>query len=201
MRKILLTAVVLAAVASTAPAASAVPPYTNLGGCGYSTASQGVVANRDSWRTGVLYEASVTTTAAGLPAHAQVTCELRVDGALVASGSWGGWAAHAGGKVVAFDAADDQIVTLCEGIVYDHGAASTYQCFADAGVGFPPQELTDSVDAVLAPAYATACPPLAANAGDHGPLHIDPDGDLTVNDPVGFVLDCPPFRSDPWPGN
>jgi hypothetical protein len=201
MRKTLLVVAALAAVASAAPAATAAPPYRNAGGCGFDTAHQGVVANRDSWITGVLYEASVTTTDAGLPAHAQVTCELRVNGALVATGSWGGWGAHAGGKVVAFDAADDQFVDLCEGIVYDHGAASTYVCFGDAGVGFPPQALTDSVDTALAPAYATACAPLAANAGDHGPLHIDPDGDLTANDPVGLVLDCPPFRSDPWPGN
>jgi hypothetical protein len=189
MFRVVLTAAVLAAVAATVPTASAGGGYDSAGGCGFdalpSRATGGSFA-------GEISDVSVTTTADGRPAYASVTCAIRVNGVVAASGTWSGWGFQAGAKPYAIDLGPLDSVDYCETFVFGHGAATTSQCLWVDPTQIPPQAVVDLVDAVAGPVLATVCATAAAHAGEYGPVTIGSDGDVSANDPAGLLLDCPP---------
>ena len=210
MRTLLLAgAVALGSGLLTVPAAHADAPDVVHGGCHFAASPN---AAGDAY-SGVIGDASVTTTGAATPAPigATVTCWIEVDG-VTAPGTThsygdGTTAAQAGADVVSFAANDTDAIFGCQSTTF---ADSTTQVDCPVGsnggggscpgggggsVQIPPQTLEDLLTVLIqdvnecvfaAAVDPVVCPELVKLAGDYGAVTIGPDGDVSVLDPFGL---------------
>lgn len=195
MLKTILTCLVAAgSLAMTAPPASADDPTF---GCGYRAVSQDDLTG---WYVfeGVAY---------GHVAHqdgGQVTirCYVKVNGVDVTTTPTGAGAAVAGtaGRI-SYQAYDTDVAQLCAEATTAHGTST--KCYSHP-VFIPPYH--DPIPGVLEFVYGlldeiyrhvdpAVCQVLAAQAGDHGPVTINDQGDVFLAGDLWW--DCPPYEI--WP--
>jgi hypothetical protein len=187
------------------PGAHASASYTTHGGCFFDTNSQATATN--GAYIGIIGDRSVTTTVATppTPVSGTVSCKIQVNGA-DASGTEhsysdaNGSGVQAGGDQIAFTAADEDVVTLCQKTVYAGGAETDdWDCAESMHVQIPPQVVYDTLDDLFINTIDPAvCPILKANAGTYGPITIEADdGDVYGPDPLDLGLnpydDCPVY--------
>lgn len=194
--------------ALAAPAAHAAGPNQVHGGCSFATTN----AFGDGY-TGVLYEASVTTTGdtPPQPIGATVTCWLTVNG-VEAPGTRHTYAdlpgvtgVQAGADTAAYYADDLDPVNVCEAVAFADGTTQEW-CSVDVRDPIPPQEVFDFVDGLVhyvecgddgSDFCPIGCRFTKLLAGAYGPLLITPEGDVYVVDPLSLglnpIYDCPPY--------
>lgn len=205
MKKILLVTLAIAAAAVGTPAAQATGADTIRGGCFFDTNEQATVTAGQN--VGVIGDRSVTQDASGLPIDATVTCSILVDG-VEAPGtrfSYSGAGVQEGVDRISFSAGDADWVDICQVVAFADGTTQT-QCPPWQDQNFPPQAFIDLLNDVFGAANAAevtyvdpaVCPAFVAAAGSYGPITIEPDGDVSVRDPldlIGLVWDCPPYQT------
>jgi hypothetical protein len=208
-------------------AASADQGDTLKGGCSFDTNRQATATNGQN--QGVIADLSVSQEASGGPSGATVECWINVNGVaapgtdIVASGS----GVQANSAQISYSAGDTDAVALCQKVTFDDGSSwvgpdgTNPDCPAATSTQIPPQVVIDTLDTVIntlidvlntandalnsvliADVDPVICPILKNNLGGQtvGPLEINADGDIIVNDPaglVGKVYDCPPYDPPP----
>lgn len=210
MRRALVAAVAFGSAVLGTPAAHASTSNVLHGNCFFESSSAADSAGNDN--VGALGNLSFTTTGDSPPAliGATVTCWIDVNGvpAPGTSHSYGdGMPVQAGADPIAFEAARDDFVNVCESVAFADGTTDEL-CEADAPIGFPPQEVVDVITAVVDYVDGTvcchdpepvSCPVLSVLAGNYGPISIEPEGDIDISDPLGLglnpVWDCPPYET------
>jgi hypothetical protein len=197
------------------PATADPPNDTKIrNNCSFNTLQQQTLTP-DTWTGAVYgYAAAYSPT----PAHNPVTvvrsrCDVLVDGVAVVSVEMrtAGPLAVLAPTPIQYTARDDQRVELCvfTDTVDAHGQVRTDSCYDHYGwEQFPPQDVIDLLDLVLAAvdaAYAPVdaaeveyvdplvCPVLASLApGVPGTVDITAEGDTTLVG-AGPFWDCPPY--------
>jgi hypothetical protein len=207
MRRLILIAMTLMAGAAVTPATHAASADSIRGGCGYDVEP----TTGDSW-SGVIFDVSATSDAAGLPESATVTCWLTVNGVEAPStrhsyGDVGGVrGVQAGAHSFAYNAGPEDNIGLCSTVQWADGSTDS-ECPAITSLEFPPQVVWDTYDTVSAAGQGAACdgsvntcavfcPVLASVSGTYGRVTIGPDGDVYLtafNPPYHRVLDCAPY--------
>jgi hypothetical protein len=197
-------------------AASADQGDTLKGGCSFSTNRQAQVTNGQN--QGVISDLSLSQEASGGPSGATVQCWIDVNG-VEAPGSRisaSGNGVQANSAQITFAAGDTDAISECEQVTFDDGSTwvgadgTNPDCPAATTTQIPPQVVIDTLNTVIDAANAVLiadvdpviCPILKNNLGGQtvGPLEINADGDVIVNDPVGLVgkvYDCPPYDPPP----
>jgi hypothetical protein len=209
--RILVTALCVSSLglsaASVAPSAAASPvPGRTIGGCGFDSDSLAIGSDQ---YTGIEYDRSITRDTDGLPTGATVSCKIVVNG-VDAPGTefdYLGYGVQAGANPISFAAGPADVVTECQRTVYADGGDTGWVCPGATTLPIPPQWVIDDIawlvgivnDVLVWDVDPRACPLLAAHSGSYGPVTVDPDGDVSVADPLGLgldpVYDCPPYRS------
>ena len=207
MRRLLLAPVVVALLATAAPAAHA-EHADYRGGCGYDTVRQDT-ATGDKWVGEVSVVIVATDTALGAPAPTVpitgVWCELVVNnvsrGSVLTAPDGTGVTAAAAPVSLSFE--DTDYVTLCTHATV--GGHDFVRCAGPGGGPFPPQPVIDAINEFIDVLYETvgpwvpqlACPwlpvlgPVVNALNQPELLRIEWDGDLYL---FGDLLwDCPPF--------
>jgi len=206
MKKILLGGLAVALMVVSAPVAHASASYDITGGCSFDTNSQETVTNGDY--VGTISDSSVTTDKATPPApvSATVSCKITVNG-VDAPGTEFSYSdivtgVQGGANQISFTAADEDIVKLCEKVVYAGPPTETddWNCATSTSLQVPPEVVIDTInDFWIGTLDPATCGTFAANAGNYGGVIIESDGDLIVPDPLDLGLnpvnDCPPYGS------
>jgi len=215
VKKTLLGGVAVAIMAVGLPmtSASADSSDTRHGGCFFNTdANQTVTQNENQGVIGV--DAEMITPANTPDANAEIDCKIQVNGA-DAPGTEIDVHANAAGVVsgqqqIIFD---DQAGTLpsalCENDISGDGSSSGWVCEGSMTITIPPQVVLDLLDTIFNTLDGlevqfvdpTVCPlfqQLYTLTGGNvaGLVTITPEGDVTINDPLGLVgpfWDCPPY--------
>jgi hypothetical protein len=188
MRTPLLAAMALAAVAATAPAASASTRDVIHGGCFAVLVDIPEITN--SAFVGLIGDASVTTDrASNQPSGATVTCQLQVNNAVVTPGTATatGTGVQAVVQQAALVAAESDIVEICQQVQYADGSSDPSSCRTLTSAKVLPNAVRDLAESLLDPVL---CPLLASLRGTYGPVAIGADGDVKVASQR--VVDCPP---------
>ena len=135
-----------------------------------------------------------STTPAGNPVTATVTCQVRVDGTVAASVGETGTAAVVVHGSVTWSADHTNVVEVCTVVDYADPTPTATHC-GQIGVYLPPQELLELLDAMFVElADPVVCPALKARAPGAGPVFINEQGDVYVLGTPQW--DCPPY--DIW---
>jgi hypothetical protein len=202
MKRLLLVVAALAAGGVVAPAAHA-DGETTTGGCFF------VASDVRTPATGVIADVSYTRDGAQAPILATVSCWVDVNGVeaantrVVATGI----GAQSGVADIAFELGYNDVVSVCQRVDYASGASTTTcgPATEDIDVLGPVNATLERLFEVMDPfpVDPTICPILIEIHqvhGDYGPVVIGPDGDVSIEDPLGLkrnpVQDCPPYDFD-----
>ena len=192
MRRILVAGLVASALALGAPGAHAGSDSRFEGGCSFtSVADPGL-------RPQQVGEIDIATlvyspTPGSNPVWATVTCYIAVNGVpqegTLVAGS--GAVVVTGGGVVRYDAAANDVVTLCTEIDFT-GPGDTTPTVTGCPIfhdpDWPPPFFWDTLWGIVDP---VVCPVIAAAQGTYGPVDIDEQGDIYI---VGELFyNCPPY--------
>lgn len=141
----------LAVVTATAVPASAGSDSSYEGGCGYDAMTSPAGADPDVFH-GVLYAQAVVYSPSdpAEPVAATITCTLSVDDGPTFVSSFSGTTVVRGGEEIAFTADHPFDLGLCESVDFHDDTPTRDVCYAYTAEQFPPQELYDALDAVLA---------------------------------------------------
>jgi len=195
--------------------ASADPGDTLKGGCGFNTDQNAVVTNGQN--QGVIYVAALSQEASGAPSTATVACWIDVNGVeqpgtRITKTDNG---VIADSAQITFSSVDGDQINECQQVTFADGSTWTA---ADGNVGvdcpaadefeIPPPIFFDTLDTIfdavngvlIAVVDPVICPVLKTLAGTYGPVEINSEGDVIVNDPLGLigkVYDCPPYDPPP----
>ena len=194
-------------------AATADSSDTRHGGCFFNTdANQTVTQNENQ---GVIGVDAVMITPANTPdALAEIDCKIQVNTA-DAPGTEIDVKANAGGVVqgqqqIIFDDQGGTLPSaLCENDISGDGSSSGWVCQGSTEVQIPPQVILDLIDTVfntldglevqfVDPVVCPLFQQLYTLTGGNvaGIVSIKPEGDVTINDPLGLIgpfYDCPPY--------
>jgi len=202
--------------------ASADQGDTLKGGCGFNTDENAVATNGQN--QGVIYVVALSQEASGTPSTATVDCWIDVNGVeqpgtrITATGN--GVIANQG--QITFSAVDGDTINECQKVVFADGSTWTAKdgnvgtdCPAATSIDIPPPVVFDTLDTVfealqgvldavngvlISTVDPVVCPVLKSLAGNYGPVEINSEGDVIVNDGldlIGKVYDCPPYDPPP----
>ena len=211
IKKIMMAALAVSALALNAPAASAGHQTVS---CRFNALSQGTVTGQDTWEG-----AAQGYIVGNAGESVSIRCVVRVNGAVRASTSVGvGTTVATTADRVTFAATLTETTQLCAQYTTAHGSGET--CFATTTTTIPPDEVWDAIDAVFELFFDTAdpvfdeitkiekehidpklCPELAKLKGTYGGpppvpvIVITEFGDIYID---GILFwDCPPYEPEP----
>jgi hypothetical protein len=197
MKRTLIVAAIFGASVVIGPAsAHAAAHDLFVGGCG-STAEPDP-AGPDAGYSGVMYDTSLTTDPAGLPTYGTVSCWVQVNGveAPGTRSTYSGFGVQSGTHPLTFSAGVGDVIEYCEAVVFADGTTGPEYPCGDPNLTVPPPTVIALLEIVFSDTDPVVCPKLASLAGVYGPLTIEPDGDVYVNDPfglIGWTYDCPSY--------
>jgi len=166
MRRVVIGALALSALAPLPLAAHGASPDVMHGGCGFEVHRMQTVTG-DAW-VGALVERSVTTTgdAAPTPIGATVTCWLTSNNELIpgTKHSYGDLAGvpgvQAGVAPVSITLTEAESIGSCEVVDFADGTSSSF-CYQWDFILLPPQTVLDTGNGAIGAADSVVCPPLA----------------------------------------
>jgi hypothetical protein len=195
-----------------ATAATADQGDTLKGGCGFTTISNPTAAAGVT--EGVIYDASISQEASGLPSDATVSCWITVNGVEQPSTRITATddripGVEVGQQPISFSAFDTDLVTECQSVMFADGSTWTTDCRATTTIQIPPQSVIDAINALFAlprdDINPVLCPILVELAsvtggGVLGVIRLNPDGDIYVAQPLGRgyiqTYDCAPYNTE-----